>query len=105
MNMNKENKKILVKSLQYFILGFYFVVTLFSFLGHNHELDGHFHDNCPACQWEIQTFENDTISGDILSAFSYALQYSGQHFINQNIYFLNQYFHSTKLSRAPPSII
>ncbi len=38
-----------------------FVCLAVSFL-HNHAIDIHFHDNCQACQWDIQARDNDTVT-------------------------------------------
>lgn len=53
---------------KYFYLG---LIVLYSAIAvgvgflHAHEMDGLFHDDCPACQWEIQFREPDSVTAAI----------------------------------------
>lgn len=57
--MPQPSKKLIL-SIAGFLLITYIFVGLFCSLFHNHEADLKFHDNCPACQWEVQSQNADT---------------------------------------------
>lgn len=59
--MNKYNHKSIVLMGLLLLLGSYLFVLLSVDMLHNHDADFNFHDNCPACQWSQQAFENDTV--------------------------------------------
>jgi len=53
-----HNYKIIYKILFSIVLTYFLAIYLLSPLLHNHKQDFRFHDNCPACYWEIQ-IKND----------------------------------------------
>ncbi len=68
-------------------------------LCHSHETDGHFHDNCPACQWEL-SHQNDVpkTSGALgVTPLQWTVLYTDTP---QTL--STQYFHNYGTIRAPP---
>ena len=63
--MRKQKGFLSVLSL--FILCQYLTISFIATFGHNHEPDANFHDNCPACQWEIQKNSDDNCTKTILN--------------------------------------
>jgi hypothetical protein len=86
---------------------FVFLLTVYIFVGfvagycHDHEIDGSFHDNCPACQWEIQTYDNDR-GVDSSLHIVVDLTYSIHVFKIIPFFSTSQDYYSVKTSRAPP---
>jgi len=60
MQFVSHNKAILILLLLHYVF-----VGMVCGLFHNHEEDLVFHDNCPACQWEVQSQNADTALSDI----------------------------------------
>lgn len=58
-------------SLQGLVFVFAYAVALcyIGIVGHNHPFDGEFHDNCPACHWELQTKAEDTTTLSMIESF------------------------------------
>jgi len=50
------------------MLSAYLFVLVSVDLLHNHDADFDFHDNCPACQWSQQAFEDDAVLQGMYSA-------------------------------------
>ena len=46
----------------------YLMVAIAADLLHNHDSDARFHDNCPACQWTQQAFEDDSVLQGMIAA-------------------------------------
>lgn len=85
-----------------FTIGYVFALSLIGIEGHNHAIDGSFHDNCPACQWEIQTKSDDTVTAAILKNVEQALILKEHLQLEINITAKNQFFKVLNHSRAPP---
>ena len=81
----------------------YMGVCIGSSLSHNHKPSTTFHDDCPACQWEIQSQEDFFEVTDILDKLANPLNMIGYgpaisiHFVSP------QEFVCDHFSRAPPS--
>ena len=84
------------------LLSNYAALTLFISLNHNHEPDFIFHDNCPACQWELQKKSDDTCTKTILNALIDPLDFTCYTPINTTIIIDKQDFRTDNFSRAPP---
>ena len=79
-------------------------VCILAFISHNHEFDFDFHENCPACQWQVQSHSDDTCTSEVLDTLLDPLVFIDRTPIIQSILLIKQNFQSTNLSRAPPQI-
>ena len=86
------------------LLSNYATICSISCLSHNHEFDGSFHDNCPACQWDTQSQAENTSVNAVLEGYHDPLVYLGQVPLIQSHLFIKQTFLSSNFSRAPPAI-
>ena len=84
------------------LLGNYSAVCLVTCVSHNHEPDFNFHDNCPACQWQVQSQQDDTYTNVILDALLDPLIFVGHTPIVRSIILTKKDFVINNLSRAPP---
>lgn len=84
------------------ILGLYAAIALFVEYTHNHEMDSIFHDDCPACLWETQLRNKDTITPLLLNSVTNPLKAG----LFQTIFYESadpqQTFLSVYACRAPP---
>jgi hypothetical protein len=86
------------------VLSYFAVVTPLAGLCHNHEIDGAYHDDCPACRFGVQALGDDPRdSATSLSAahthILYRIERCYDVFENS---LKDQDFISTTYSRAPP---
>jgi len=82
----------------------YISVGILTFISHNHEPDFDFHENCPACKWQVQSQQNDTSTSTVLDALIDPLVFIDHTPTIQSIVLTKQNFQTTNLSRAPPQI-
>lgn len=73
-------------------------------LAHDHEPVIDYDDNCPACQWEIQTKENDAYLQPILNAIKNPLLINFETPIYQTLIFNNFIDVTSQLPRSPPIV-
>ena len=80
----------------------FIAVTPLADLGHDHEIDGEYHDDCPACRWQVQALGDDpqanTVSIDVVKPFNP----SDRHHVIQSILPKEQILLPGDPSRAPP---
>ena len=98
------------KSLWYSLLVLLFVanyssVCFIACLAHNHESDIHLHDNCPACQWDVQSQDDFSEANAILNAIDDPLDFIGYKPLNQIVILPKENFGFPHLARAPPSLV
>ena len=79
-------------------------VTPLADLCHDHEIDGEYHDDCPACRWQVQALGDDpqanTVSLDVVNPFNPP----GRHHVIRPILQKDQILLPGDPSRAPPLI-
>jgi hypothetical protein len=98
-----SSKKIWRSFLLALFLSHYLAVGFVAYIGHNHEDDFNFHDNCPACQWHVQSQDDFSESKAILDALDNPLNFIGYRPSNSIFLFNEQDPFFSYLSRAPPS--
>jgi hypothetical protein len=84
-------------------VGHYMAVGLFACFCHNHEPDINFHENCPACQWQILSQDDFSEASAILDALDNPLQFFEYKPYDQSSIQLKESIGFTFLSRAPPT--
>ena len=57
-----HSKKQYITPVSLILLAGYVFSALFVSFSHNHEINGSFHDDCPACQWNLQAKDEDTVT-------------------------------------------
>ena len=82
----------------------YVAVSLIVCLSHSHDPDNRFHDNCPACQWQIQSQEGSGEARAILDALQRLLSFSSIKLYIASFEITHQALLSSHQSRAPPSL-
>ncbi len=101
MKILDKNNRFQITSLLFF-LALYTTLSLFVDLFHNHDADYQFHDNCPACQWNIQAQDNHSEYEVIIEYILHAIQNSQIAVFYQSFAFENNHLTTYHLSRAPP---
>ena len=88
-----------------FSLAIYAFIALFISQLHFHEPDVTFHENCPACVWQIHAQDDDTTVVDIIDSITDAatLYHIISH--NSNDWIPNQIVTFSFACRAPPALI
>jgi len=81
----------------------YVTVGSFACLCHNHARDFRFHENCPACQWQVQFQDDFSEASAILDALDNPLQFIEYKPYDQSSIQLKECVGFTYLSRAPPT--
>ncbi|MBN2415928.1 hypothetical protein JXO52_08800 [bacterium] len=85
------------------IILIYIGVALFVPFLHTHAADAHFHDNCPACQWELQAKNDDAVTSSILLEIDLPLSPSRDSIEEHSVPFAHQLFASSISTRGPPA--
>ena len=98
--IGKKHKAVLA-----ILIGYYFLICLFSFAGHNHGPDLDFHDACPACQWDILNQEDFSEVNNILDAFYGSLALVQIQTISYLIDIPTQDVTFSTFSRDPPQTV
>ena len=80
----------------------YICIALFVPFLHNHVADASFHDNCPACQWELQAKHDDVFIASILLQTLAPLAESGELITVQAPDIKNQFRFLSDPVRGPP---
>ena len=88
--------------LLFLLLGNYLSVAAIAGFGHTHEADFHFHDSCPACQWDVQSQEDFSDIHCLLSFLLDPLVVNGSHQIQYIAPSIQDNSGESYLSRAPP---
>lgn len=97
MRCLRQNKAVILSVLMH-----YLVVGLIVGLFHNHEEDLRFHDNCPACQWEVQSQNPDTALWDVNHLLEMQTAVYTQLISSCNTRIQSQTLSKDHASRAPP---
>jgi len=97
MKLLSQNKIIIVGLLLHYVL-----IGLVVGLLHNHEEDLKFHDNCPACQWEIQSQSRDTALLDVVHLLQLHQDVSTHLTLSHDSIIQSQTYFDNDPSRAPP---
>jgi len=103
--MKSSGKHSLFKVFLFIILAEYISVCFFAFSWHNHKPDAQFHDNCPACQWQVQSQGDGTSIDAVMDSLIDPLVLTSQNQVDQSINLFEQDFQFTNASRAPPVFI
>jgi len=93
------------KVLFLFFLSHYLIVSLGAFFFHNHKPDFSFHDNCPACQWQVQSQEDFSQASAILDALDSPLYFIEYCFLSQSVNLPWKQVSFPHFSRAPPFLV
>ena len=101
--MKKTNKKHFLGSV--FVVGYISALSFVGIVGHNHPINGGIHDNCPACQWEIQAKAEDNYAKDVFEIIRNQLKLIDYILAEQIICSLQKNIASFNQERAPPSVI
>lgn len=72
---------------------------------HDHDFECRFHDDCPACHWQIQSQEDNTTHQAILDGLSRPFILIGYLSDETAATPLAEVYFSDNLSRAPPVIL
>ena len=83
-------------------VGHYVALGLLAYFCHDHEPDFNFHDNCPACHWQVQTQNDDTSISTVLDALIDPLILVDHTPLIQSIVLTKQDFQNNHFARAPP---
>lgn len=104
--MSCLSKKIYIQIVGAVFLSVYlFTACLILLDGHNHEIDGRFHDNCPACQWEAQAQDYDPVQRVIMETIHIQhIRFSGFRESNDIAEYAADMTANIQ-SRAPPFLI
>jgi len=102
MILNKKTNLILF-ILFVLITSYSLDISLVS-LAHDHETVIDYEDHCPACQWEIQTKENDVYLQPILNAITNPLVINFETPIYQTLVYNNLIYVTSQSPRSPPFV-
>ncbi|MBN2104023.1 hypothetical protein JW835_08300 [bacterium] len=105
-NIDPYLKMITLKKLQFtllFVLGLYLAISLFVGFAHNHDMDGTYHDDCPACLWEIQFRNTDTTTPVMWVLVCDSVRAGPFQVPSSTFVSITHIFYSVPESRAPPS--
>ncbi|MFO7890988.1 MAG: hypothetical protein R6V04_11680 [bacterium] len=72
-------------------------------LAHDHNPVIDYEDNCPACQWEIQTKENDVFLQSLLNALQNPLLINLETLTYQTLIYNTFIYITSQLPRSPPT--
>ena len=97
----KQLQKTILFSL---LIVYSLLICVLGTIGHVHDIDGSFHDNCPACQWELQVQNENTILTTIWDIIDNPIHDSNFRFSQEANPHVNQIYLSNILSRAPPLV-
>lgn len=98
--LNKNNRFQI--TLLLFFLALYTTLSLFVDFFHDHDADYRFHDNCPACQWNIQAQDNHSEYEVILEYILHSIEHSQRAVFNESYLFQNNQLIIHHFPRAPP---
>lgn len=97
----------LYKHTKYFIpillLTHYLFVSLAVSFFHTHEADLNFHDNCPACQWDIQAKDSDTTMAVVWHVLLNSLQSQSTRLEDNTVLNPQAILIENRSPRAPPA--
>jgi len=87
----------------FFVIGYVSALSFIGVVGHNHLVDGSLHDNCPACQWDMQTKAEDNTAKVILEVIrSHLIRNEFVPF--EHIFLIKQDYSCVLIQeRAPPA--
>ena len=83
-------------------LAYYLAISVGANLCHNHEPGFHFHDDCPACQWEVLYQDDFSQADQILSVLETPLFLIGYEQYIQLLVCPSDDFRLSCSPRAPP---
>ncbi|MBN1783061.1 hypothetical protein JW948_18140 [bacterium] len=93
-----------LKNFHWFYLCVFALLTLFMGFFHTHEADGHFHDNCPACQWESQFRSTDSSTPMLWQHIINPVMYECVYCCHTTTVYQPQLILTVQSTRAPPSV-
>lgn len=100
--MRVSSKSIEIHFLFLVFLALYLAICINADCIHNHEPDCDFHDNCPACQWQV-LYQDDFSGADkILSTLDAPLCLLSCKYYIQSLVLPSESYRISCLSRAPP---
>ena len=99
--MKKYNRKYLQNFL-YPLLIIYFFISSLSSVFHNHEEDFSFHDDCPACIWELQSQSDFSEVLSFINSLLNPVEQIRFYVDFEETYRIQYTIHDSRLSRAPP---
>lgn len=102
MNSNRIKKILRLFLAVSFILN-YATVTLGFAVSHTHEPDFDFHENCPACLWQVQAQDTDASQHEVIRLIQGAQSYFNGMPAACICIFYNSEYDSQNPSRAPPA--
>ena len=100
--MKAFTKSIYFRFLFVVCLAFYLTVSFGAEFSHTHEPDIEFHDNCPACQWQVLHMDDFSQIQEILNALGAPLDLIGYEYYSQLLVFPSEILSFSYPSRAPP---
>lgn len=97
-----NSKKIFKILISLSVIAAYIVIALFLPFLHAHDADTSFHDDCPACQWELQAKSDDCYTLSLVRHSCLPLQNGLPHYFQHTCILPQQIFISANLTRGPP---
>lgn len=85
------------------ILLVYFGIALFVPFLHNHPSDTHFHDDCPACHWDLQAKYDDVVTASILLEIMAPLSRTPDTILEFAVFYAPQHCTISIATRGPPA--
>lgn len=100
--MKALTKPICFRFLFVICLAFYLTVSFGAEFSHTHEPDIEFHDNCPACQWQVLYMDDFSQVHEVLNVPDAPLDLIGYEYYSQLLVFPSDILSFSCSSRAPP---
>ncbi|MCK4539077.1 MAG: hypothetical protein KAV42_09815 [Candidatus Krumholzibacteria bacterium] len=100
--MNRQGRPQLAVIIAMIMLVSYLSVALGAELTHNHEHDGYFHDDCPACQWNIQHQSDSPEDAGVINFIANPLQLTQYNIVESSSTLPDKVLVNLCSSRAPP---
>ncbi|MBU8920486.1 MAG: hypothetical protein KOO63_01380 [Bacteroidales bacterium] len=100
--MNKPGRTQLTVIIATIMLLSYLSVALGAELTHNHEDDGYFHDDCPACQWNIHHLSDSPEDAGVINFLADPLHVAQYNVVEHSLTLPDKILITLCSSRAPP---
>ena len=84
---------------------YYLAICVGVDLLHNHEHDCQFHDDCPACQFEVLSQDDFSQAGQLFSTLESPLNLIGYEYYTGSILVPLAEYSFSRYSRAPPPLV
>lgn len=102
--MRTSERSVYIRFLVLFCIAYYLCISLGVEFAHNHEPDAEFHNDCPACQWQLFYMDDFSEAQQITGALTTPLRLIGYNRHVQSFVFSLNIFTNYNSSRAPPSL-